>query len=235
LLSLGPALAEIGAALEDLGRARNLVSGTVRITATRNAHESVIRPVLSDFCAQYPEATVEVLIDYELRDIIAERFDAGIRLGEKLEQDMIGVPVGPALRMAVVAAPSYLARHPAPEVPQELMQHRCINYRMMSSGGIYAWEFEKDGRPVEIKVNGPLNFNEPQLMLEGALDGMGIAYILEAQARPFIESGELVHLLQEWTPAFPGYYLYYPSRRQVPPVLGALIAAIRRRGPDSSN
>ena len=228
LSTLAPALAEIGAALEDLGRARHIVSGTVRLTATRHAYESVIRPVLAGFCTDYPEATVEVIIDYGLRDIIAERFDAGIRIGEKVEQDMIGVPVGPELRMVVVAAPSYLARHPSPETPQDLMQHRCINYRMMSSGGIYAWEFEKDGRALEIKVNGPLAFNEPELMRDAALDGLGIAYIFEAQARPYIASRQLVHLLQDWTPAFPGYYLYYPSRKQVPPTLGAFIAAIRK-------
>lgn len=232
LRTLAPALAEIGGALDNLGRARNIVSGTVRLTATRYAYESVIRPVLPDFCAEYPEATVEVVIGYEFRDIIAERFDAGIRIGEKVEQDMIGLPAGPKLRMAVVVAPSYLARHPLPATPRDLTKHPCINYRMMSSGSIYAWEFEKDGRSIEIKVNGPLAFNEPEPMLDAALDGLGIAYVFEAQAKPYIEAGHLVHLLQEWTLSFPGYYLYYPSRRQVPPTLAAFIARIRKHYPD---
>ncbi|MGX8011328.1 LysR family transcriptional regulator [Mesorhizobium sp. ORM8.1] len=228
LLTLDPALAEIGVALDELGRERNLVSGTVRLTATRHAYETVIRPVLPGFMADHPEAKVEVLIDYQLRDIIAERFDAGIRLGEKLEQDMVAVSVGPQLRMAVVASPSYLDRHPAPQTPQDLTGHRCVNYRMMASGQTYAWEFEQDDRSLDIKVTGSLTFNEPELMLEAALDGLGMAYVLQEQARAYIAAGRLIQLLADWTPPFPGYFLYYPSRKQMPPALTALIAALRR-------
>lgn len=234
LLTLAPALADIGGALDDLGRAGNIVSGTVRITATRQSYESVIRPVLPGFCTNYPDATVEVVIDYGIRDIIADRFDAGIRIGEKVAQDMIAVPVGPPLRMAVVASPAYLATHSKPVTPHDLMQHRCINFRMVSSGAIYAWEFQREGRVLEIKVDGPLAFNEPELMLEAALDGLGVAYIVEALALPSIKSGHLIHLLDEWTLQFPGYYLYYPSRRQVPPTLAAFIAAIRGAYPDGN-
>ena len=140
LTTLGPALDDIGGALAELGRKRGAVSGTVRITAIRQAFETVIRPVLPEFCARHPEATVEVVIDYGLRDIVADRFDAGIRVGEKVEKDMVAVSVGPALCMAVVASPAYLAEHPAPKLPQDLARHRCINYRMMASGGVYAWE-----------------------------------------------------------------------------------------------
>ena len=229
LRTLEPALSEIGGALEALDRDRDLVSGVVRLTVTRNAFETIIRPVLPRFLAQHPQAGVEVLIDYQLRDIIAERLDAGIRLGEKLEQDMIAVRVGPDLRMAVVASPSYLAGHPPPETPQDLAGHRCVNYRMMASGETYDWEFERDGRALDIKVTGPLTFNEPELMLEAALDGLGVAYILDQQAQAHIAAGRLVRLLEDWTPPFPGYFLYYPSRRQVPPTLAALIAALRHR------
>jgi DNA-binding transcriptional LysR family regulator len=229
LKTLEPALGEIGGALDDLGRERNSVSGTVRITATRQAYEAVIRPVLAGFGIRHPKARVEVLIDYEFRDIIANRFDAGIRLGEKLEQDMIALSVGPELRMAVVASPEYLADHPIPETPSDLTHHRCINYRMRATGGPYAWKFERDGREIEVKVEGPLTFNEPEMMLDAALDGLGVAYVLEHQAEPFVAAGRLVRLLEDWTPPFPGFYLYYPSRRQVPPTLAALVAVLRRQ------
>ncbi len=228
LATLGPALGDIGAALAELGRTRGLVSGTVRITATRHAFDTVIRPVLPGFCAEHPGAGVEVLIDHGLRDIVAGRLDAGIRVGEKVERDMVAVSVGPEMRMAVVASPAYLAAHPPPLVPQDLARHRCINQRM-ASGAIYAWEFEKDGRALEVKVDGPLTFNEPGLLLDAALDGLGIADVFEEQAAAAIAAGRLVRLLEDWTPAFPGYFLYYPSRRQVPPALGALVAALRRR------
>lgn len=225
---LEPALGEIGGALDALGRERGVVAGTVRLTATRHAYETVIRPVLAEFLARHPEAGVEVLIDYQLRDIIAERLDAGIRLGEKLEKDMIAVRVGPDLRMAVVASPAYLARHPAPRTPRDLVGHACVNYRMMASGQTLEWEFEREGRGLDIKVTGPLTFNEPGLMLEAALDGLGVAYVLEGQAEAHVAAGRLVRLLEAWTPAFPGYFLYYPSRRQVPAALAALIATLRR-------
>ena len=229
LQTLGPALSEIGGALEALDRERDLISGTVRLTMTRHAFETIIRPVLPGFLESHPQAQVEVLIDYQLRDIIAERLDAGIRLGEKLENDMIALAVGPALRMVVVAAPAYLAIYPAPRTPQELIRHRCINYRMMASGQTYDWEFERDGRALQIKLVGPLTFNEPELMREAALDGLGVAYIMEEQAATDIAAGRLVPLLEEWSFPFPGYFLYYPSRRQVPPTLAALIAALRAR------
>ena len=226
---LGPAISEINGALDALNSERDLISGAVRLTATRHAYETVIRPVLADFLADHPQASVEVLIDYQFRDIVADRLDAGIRLGEKLEQDMIAVPVGPDLRMAVVASPAYLAKHPAPQTPYDLTTHRCVNYRMMTSGQTYDWEFEQDGRALAIKVTGPLTFNEPALMLQAALDGLGVAYILENQATPDIDSGRLIRLFEDCTPPFPGYFLYYSSRRQMPPTLVAFIAALRRR------
>lgn len=228
LQTLEPALAEISDALDQLSLERDLVSGTVRLTATRHAFETVIRPVLPGFLASHPRAGVEVLIDYQFRDIIAERLDAGIRLGEKLEKDMIAVSVSPELRMAVVASPSYLAKHPAPLTPQDLMQHRCMNYRMMASGETFGWEFERGGQALDIKVTGPLTFNEPELMLETALDGLGVAYIVEEQAQSHIATGRLVRILEDWTRPFPGYFLYYPSRRQLPSTLAALIATLQQ-------
>jgi len=231
LRTLEPALANVRRALDDLGRARDVVSGTVRITATRQAYETVIRPVLADFSVAHPHATVEVLIEYGFRDIIADRFDAGIRLGEKLQNDMIALSVGPELRMAVVASPSYLAGHSVPASPQDLTQHRCINYRLMAAGNLYAWEFERGDQKLEVKVTGPLTFNEPELMLDAALDGLGVAYVLEQDAKPFIARGELVRLLEQWTPPFPGFFLYYPSRQQMAPALEAFVLALRKRRP----
>ena len=174
LRSLGPALSEIDSAIEQLGRERDLVSGSVRLTATRHAFETVIRPVLVGFLEAHPQVQVELVVDYQLRDIIAERLDAGIRIGEKLQKDMIAVGVGPELRMAVVASPAYLAVHPAPQTPQDLTLHRCINQRMLASGQTYDWEFERNGRALDIKVAGPLIYNEPELMVEAALDGLGV-------------------------------------------------------------
>ncbi len=229
LRTLEPALADIGDAIDELGRQRDSVAGAVRITATRQAYEAVIRPMLRDFGERHPDATIEILIDYELRDIIASRLDAGIRLGEKLEQDMVALRVGPELRMAVVASPAYLAAHAAPRTPQDLAGHRCVGYRMRAGGASIPWDFARDGRDVGVRVEGPLTVNEPDLALDAARDGLGLAYVLEDRAAPFLAHGSLVRLMQDWTPPFPGFFLYYPSRRQPPPVLAAFIAALRAR------
>lgn len=229
LQTLQPALSDINSALDDLNRERDLVSGAVRLTATRHAYETVIRPVLAGFLAAHPQASVEVLIDYQLRDIVADRLDAGIRIGEKLEQEMVAVAVGPELRMAVVASPTYLAQHPAPKTPQDLTHHRCVNYRMMASGQTYDWEFEQYGRTLDIKVTGPLTFNEPELMIAAAMDGLGIAYVMYDQVAKPIKRGQLIRLLDAWTPPYAGYFLYYSSRRQVPPTLAALIHVLRQQ------
>lgn len=229
LETLGPALESIGGALDALELVRDRVSGTLRITATRPAYDAVIRPLLPAFTAAHPDATVEVLIDYAYRDIVADRFDAGIRLGEKLEQDMIALKVGPNLRMAVVATPDYLERSSPITHPSDLTRHRCINYRMVGAGTIYAWEFERDGQALDVSVSGPLTFNEPALMLEAALDGLGIGYLLDHEAAPHLENGRLIRLLADWTPPFPGFHLYYSSRRQMRPVLAAFIEAVRGR------
>lgn len=227
LLTLQPALEAIEGALGNLSRTRDRISGTLRITATREGYEAVIRPVLSDFSATYPDATVEVIVDYAFRDIVSGRFDAGVRLGEKLEQDMVAFPVGPSLRMAVVASPAYLSQHRAPVTPEELQHHRCINYRMESTGSLYPWEFENDGRKLKVALSGPLTFNEPGLMLQAAVDGLGVAYVLEHEAAPHVETGRLVRILDDWCPPFAGFFLYYPSRKQVSPVLAAFVKCLR--------
>lgn len=196
---------------------------------TRQAYEAVVRPVLPGFLAAHPAAVVEVMIDYAYRDIVAERFDAGIRLGEKLEQDMVALRVGPDLSMAVVASPDYLAANSPIADPGDLTRHRCINYRMTGSGALYAWEFERDGRTLDVRVEGSVAFNEPELMLHAALDGLGVGYLLSHVVAPFVADRRLVRLLTEWLPPFPGFHLYYPSRRQVRPVLQAFIHALRRR------
>lgn len=228
LQTLQPALEEIGTALGRLGRERDRVTGSVRITATRQAYEAVIRPVLAEFGRCHPEAMIEVLIEYEFVDIIARRLDAGIRIGEKLEQDMVALSVSPELRMAVVASPGYLAGQPAPDDPQELGRHRCIGYRMRADGPLVPWWFARDGREVEVRSSGPLVVNEPELALDAALDGLGLAYVLEDRAAPHLARGTLVRVLDDWTPRFPGFFLYYPSRRQIPPALEAFIAILRR-------
>jgi DNA-binding transcriptional LysR family regulator len=187
----------------------------------------VIKPVLPAFTTAYPNASIKVLIDYGFRDIITDRFDAGIRLGKKIEQDMIAIKVGGDLRMAVVATPSYLAEHGTPNDPRELTRHRCINYRLVAAGSTYTWEFERGGEVLEVRVDGPLTFNEPDLMLEAALEGLGVAYVLEGRAAQFVAQGRLIRLLEEWTPAFPGFFLYHPSRRQARPVLTAFITLAR--------
>ncbi len=229
LAELEPALAAITATLDRIDRGRERVSGTLRITATRQAHDAVIRPILRAFTENHPDAVVEVLIDYAYRDIVADRLDAGIRLGEKLEQDMVALKVGPDLSMAVVAAPGYFATRAAITHPRDLMDHRCINYRLVGAGTLYAWEFEKDGLAPNVSVHGPLTFNEPALMLEAALDGLGIGYLLHHEVAPYLATGQLVRVLADWTPPFPGFHLYYPSRRQMRPVLSAFVAAVREQ------
>ena len=229
LATLEPALDNIVGALDALDRGRDRVSGTLRFTATRQAYDAVIRPILPAFTAAHPDATVEVLIDYAYRDIVADRFDAGIRLGEKLERDMIALKVSSEFSMAVVATPRYLARSGPIGHPSDLTRHRCINYRMVTAGTIYAWEFERAGQALNVQVSGPLIFNEPELMLEAALEGLGVGYLLDYEVAPYIESGRLVRLLADWTPPFPGFYLYYSSRQQMRPVLAAFLELIRAR------
>jgi DNA-binding transcriptional LysR family regulator len=225
--SLSPALEEISFAVDAVRALRGKASGSLRITATKHAVSSVLMPVLPDFLEANPDIQLELIVDDRLMDIVAERIDAGIRFGDIVEKDMIAVRIGPDIRMAVVGAPSYFANSPVPDTPRQLADHRCINYRHIRSGGLYAWDFVDDGRPFQVRVSGPLVFNNSDLIREAALAGQGLAYVYENDVAADLDAGRLLRTLERWCPAFPGYYLYHPSRRRSPPALSAFIAALR--------
>jgi DNA-binding transcriptional LysR family regulator len=227
LQRLRPALDEISAGLTALGELRDRPAGTVRITAGKHAAISVLWPVLERFGPAHPDIQVEVTVDDGLTDIVAGRYDGGIRLGEQVERDMIAVRVGPDMRMAAIASPSYFDRYPLPRTPHDLAHHDCINYRQATAGGLYAWEFERDGQPLNVRVSGSLVFNDIDLILAAALAGRGMAHLFEDHVVGHIAKGRLVRVLHEWCPSFPGYFLYYPSRRQTPPAMAALVEALR--------
>lgn len=230
LHSLGPRFEEIEAELQALGALRDKPSGTIRITTGEHAANEVLLPALERFLPSYPEITVEVMIDYGLTDIVAQRYDAGIRLGEQVAKDMIAVRIAPDMRMSVVGTPGYFAKRKKPKVPQDLTAHNCINLRLPTYGGLYAWEFEKDGRELKVRVEGQLVFNNAGLRLRAVLAGLGLAYMPENVTRPLVTEGRLVRVLADWCPPFPGYHLYYPSRRQASPAFALLVDALRYRG-----
>lgn len=226
---LRPALEDIDAGLSRVGALSSGRSGTVRVTATKNAASAVVMPILHGFLKSHPDIQVELVIEDGLIDIVAHRIDAGIRFGDIVEKDMIAVRVSPDVTMAVVGAPSYFADHPPPQRPRDLAEHSCLNYRLRKTGGLYAWDFEENGSPLEVRVSGSLVFNDSDLIRQAALDGLGLAYHYEDEVREDIAAGRLVRVLEPWCPPFPGYFLYYPSRRQTPPALTAFIAALRHR------
>lgn len=227
LNGLAPILEEIQAQIAALAELRDSPNGTVRITADEHAQEAILWPALRRVLPEYPDLHVEVVTDYGLADIVAERYDAGVRLGGMVAKDMIAVPIGPPMRMAVVAAPSYLSRHAAPTRPQDLIEHQCINLRLPTHGGVYAWEFEQGGREVKVRVEGQLTFNSIRPMLQAAADGFGLAYLSAAQVQPWVDAGTLVSILDQWLPPFDGYHLYYPSRRQMSPAFRVIVDALR--------
>ena len=227
LRTLRPAFEDISAELTALNGLRDKPAGTVRVTTPRHAATSVLWPVLPGFVDAHPDIHVEITIDEGLTDIVASRYDAGIRFGERVAKNMVAVQVGPDVRAAIVGSPAYFADHPVPNTPQDLAGHRCINYRLVTAGGLYLWEFEEDGRSFQLRVDGPLVFNDGDLILAAALAGQGIGYLYEDQIADHVAEGRLSRVLVEWCPTFPGYYLYHPSRRQTPPALTALIHALR--------
>lgn len=229
LRTLGPALDEIDAELAQLSALRDKPAGTVRISASDHAARALLWPRLAPLLRDYPEVRVEISVDAGLVDIVAERFDAGVRLGEQVAKDMIAIRVGPDLRMAAVAAPAYLAGRPPPLTPQDLAAHDCINLRLRTLGGLYAWEFEKDGRELRVRVEGQLVFNDVDLIRAAALAGFGIAYLPDDHVADAIADGRLVRVLDDWSPPFPGYHLYYPSRRQQSPAFALIVEALRWR------
>jgi len=228
--ALGPKFDEMDVELAALGELRERPAGNVRITSTEYAAEAILMPALAKILPNYPDIKVEVILDYGLTNIIAQQYDAGIRPGEMVAKDMIAVRVGPDLRMAVVGAPSYFERHKKPRTPQDLTNHNCINLRLPTHGGsLYAWEFEKSGRELHVRVEGQLVFNGADALLKAALKGLGLAYLTEPHVQPFLTTGRLIRVLSDWCPPFSGYHLYYPSRRQRSPAFSLLLEALRYR------
>jgi DNA-binding transcriptional LysR family regulator len=226
---LAPNFGDIDAAVANLSELRDKPSGTLRITCGEHAATAVLWPALRKLLPKYPDIHVEVITDSTLTDIVAERFDAGIRLGEQVAKDMVATPIGPPMRMAVVGAPDYLATRPPVHTPRDLTGHDCINIRFLTHGGLYAWEFEQDGHALNVRVEGRLAFNNSQQIRTASLDGFGLACLPEDIVLPDIAAGRLIRLLGDWCPPFPGYHLYYPSRRQHSPAFLLLVEALRYR------
>ena len=227
IATLKPALLEIDAKIGALGDLRDKPAGIVRITTSRHAAQTVLIPALSGLMADYPDINVELDLDGTLVDIVADRFDAGVRLGEQLADDMIAVRIGPDLRLAVVGSPAYFMRHPVPQSPQALTAHRCINLRLPTRGGLYAWEFSRDGRALNVRVDGAMVVNDSIVALDAAIQGIGLACLMEDQVAPALADGRLVRVLDDWCEPFPGYHLYYPSRRQPSLAFSLVVQALR--------
>ncbi|MGE3870890.1 MAG: LysR substrate-binding domain-containing protein, partial [Pseudorhodoplanes sp.] len=227
--TIGPRIDEIDVELDALTALRDKPAGTIRITAGEHAAISTLWPPLARLLPDYPEIRVEIVVDYGLTDIVAERYDAGVRLGEQVAKDMVAVRIGPDMQMAVVGSPAYFERHPRPKRPQDLTAHSCINLRMPTYGSLFPWEFEKAGRDLKVRVEGQTVFNNIALRLNAALSGLGLAYLPEDQVRHHVEKGQLIRVLADWCPPFSGYHLYYPSRRQLTPAFGLLVDALRYR------
>jgi len=228
--AVGPLFDQIAAEVDALGALRDKPRGTIRVTCTDDQIELCLRPMLAGFLRDYPDVTLEFYVDYGFANVVEGRFDAGIRLGEAISKDMIAVRIGPDWRLVVVGAPAYFERHHAPATPYALTGHACVNIRHRPNGAIYAWEFEKDGQAFSVKVEGQLVFNSTMHVLNAALDGIGLAYVPEELAAPYLADGRLVQVLDAWCPFFQGYHLYYPNRRQASPAFSAFVDALRYRG-----
>ena len=226
---LGPRFEEIEAELAALGELREKPAGIIRITAAEHAVHTILWPKLAQFLRRYSAIKCEVFVDNGLTDIVAQRIDAGVRAGEQVAKDMIAVRIGPDLRTAIVGAPSYFRKRPEPKRPQDLIGHDCINLRLPTHGGLYAWEFARGGRELKVRVEGQLTFNGTFQMLDAALAGFGLAYVPEDLAKPHVAKGRLKRVLADWCPPYPGYHLYYPSRRQSSAAFALLVEALRYR------
>jgi DNA-binding transcriptional LysR family regulator len=229
LRTLGPRFDEIETELAGLSELRDKPAGTLRITTGEHAAESILWPALEKLLGRYPDIKVELIIDYGLTDIVAERYDAGVRLGEQVAKDMVAVRIGPDFRMAVVGSPSYFAKRPKPKRPQDLTAHDCVNLRLPTYGGIYPWEFEKRGRALKVRVEGQLVFNNIAMRLKAVRAGLGLAYVPEDQVKADVAEDRLVRVLEDWCAPFSGYHLYYPSRRQPTQAFALLVEALRYR------
>ncbi|MCA1956170.1 LysR family transcriptional regulator [Zymomonas sp.] len=227
--TLAPRFTEIEAKLADLIAMKDKPVGSLRITAGEHSALSILQPALNSFLPHYPDINVEIIVDYGLTDIVAQGYDAGIRIGEQVAKDMIAIKIGADMRMAIVASPAYFQKHPKPQSPHDLMAHNCINIRLPTYGGIFPWDLEKDNQKINIRVEGQLTFNNLDLRLHSALDGLGIAYLPEDTVLSHIQNGRLIRVLEDWCPLFSGYHLYYPSRKHSP-ALSLLIDHLRYRG-----
>jgi DNA-binding transcriptional LysR family regulator len=229
LATLRPALDSIGTELASLGELRDKPAGRIRITTTEHAATTVVWPALEKLLADYPDIHIELDLDSGFTDIVTERFDAGVRLGEALANDMVATRIGPDLRMAVVGSPGYFAQRPIPRTPQDLAAHQCINLRLLSAGGLYAWELEKEGRELRVRVEGQLAFNSTQMIVRAAAAGFGLGFVMEDQVAQQVADGRLIRVLEDWCPSFAGYHLYYPSRREPSAAFALLVEALRYR------
>lgn len=229
LTTISPKFEEIEVALADLRSLRDRPAGTIRLTAGEHPAVSILQPALAQFLPEFPEIKVELIVDYGLADIVAQGFDAGVRMGEQLEKDMVAVRIGPDMRMAVVASPSYFAHHPRPQTAEDLTAHNCISSRLPTYGSIFQWGLEKDGHQVKVRSEGQLVLNTLGLRISAALDGLGIAYLPEDQVLAPIAAGRLVRVLDDWCPPFPGYHLYYPSRKHPSAAFSLLLDRLRYR------
>ncbi len=227
--NVGPSFQAIEAELAALSELREKPAGTIRISTTEHAANTILWPKLSGLLHEYPDIRIEIIVEQGLTDIVAERYDAGVRLGEQVAKDMIAMRIGPDLRMAVVGAPRYFAKRSKPRHPQELTDHNCINLRLPTSRALYAWEFAKGQRKLNVRVDGSIALNNAAMILQATMQGFGLACLLEDFARPALEAGKLVRVLADWCPPFAGYHLYYPSRRQITPALALVLEALRYR------
>lgn len=232
--TLGPGFAQMEMALDSLGNLTDSPRGTIRISAAEHPAVSILQPALAGFLADYPDIRIEITTDMALVDIVADGFDAGVRLGDMLAQDMIGMRIGRDVRFAIVASPCYLNTKPAITAPEDLTEHRCILTRMPTHGDILSWRLEKAGEETRVRIEGPLIANTLTLRLQAALDGMGLIFLPLDQAAKYIEAGQLQPVLKEWWPVYEGYHLYYPSRRQPTPAFRLLVDALRWRGPTTA-
>ncbi|MFK4870479.1 LysR substrate-binding domain-containing protein [Novosphingobium sp. ZW T3_23] len=227
--TVAPRFEEIALELASLSQLRDKPSGTIRINAGEHSAISLLQPALRKLLPANPDIRVEIVVDYGLTDIVAEGFDAGVRLGDQVAKDMIAVRIGPDLRMAVVGSPEYFARYPVPRSPQDLTGQNCIGIRLPTYGGIFPWDLDKDGHEVNVRIEGQLVFNNISLRLQSALDGLGLTYLPEDQVLPYIERGQLIRVMEDWCGPFPGYHLYYPSRRHSSPAFALLVETLRYR------
>lgn len=227
LHTVGHLIDEIESELDMLTALRDKPAGIVRITCGPNVLKTTLLPKLTPLLREYPDIHIEFDANHGFRDIVADRFDAGVRLGDTIDKDMIAVPIGPKMRMAVMASPEYFSHHPAPQTPRDLTQHICINERMVRSGKIYAWEFEQASSKFRVRVQGQLTFNTSEHVVDAALSGLGIAFLPEEEFGTHMLEGKLIRVLEEWCPPFPGYYLYYPSRKQPSPAFSLVVDALR--------